>query len=670
MKSLPAVTVFLSALLLFLLELLVGRIALPRFGGSAAIWTTCLLFFQVMLVAGYGWAHLLATRVPPSRHAAAQLVLGALALLSLAWQWAAWGAPLVPDTSSWNGTVLDVLAFLVRTTALPFLVLSTTASLVQSAVRERVGAKAFRLYAVSNAGALAALLVYPVAVEPLLGMRLQAVGLTLGFAAFLACLVVTLRAQTASTTKASVGGVRLSWLGFPALGTALLAAATNALCQDLTPTPMLWAFPLAMYLLTFIVGFGDARWRRPLLSGALFALGALALVLTTAVRPEVDLSLSILTFGLLLFGGCWWLHAELHERRPPTGELSGFYLQLALGGAAGTALVGVVSPLVFEDFFELPLTVAAAAVTLVAAWPQGVRLKPLAWVAVIASLVTLGLWVRGPRGQVESMRSAYGVIRVVEENPAGSPFHAFALRHGDTLHGFQLRAPDKLDEPTAYFTRTSGLGVAVAALHQARERPLRATVLGLGIGVAAALFEAGDAVEFIELNPDVVALARRDERFSFLSRARATVTVREAEARAALVADEAAGAPPVDLLVVDVFSGDSVPTHLLTVEAVALYRRRLAPGGLLAMHVSNRYLELVRVAEGVVEASGLGHLVTAGQRGDFATFSVWVLASSDAPLLERARQLAGPDAKTRRGTSAVVWTDDLQSVVPIFSLGP
>ncbi|MBL8919873.1 MAG: ferrichrome ABC transporter permease [Myxococcaceae bacterium] len=669
MKFLPAVTVFSSALLLFLLELLVGRVALPRFGGSAAVWTTCLLFFQVMLVAGYGWAHLLATRVPPGRHALAQLGLGLLALGSLAWQWVAWGAPLVPATTTWNGTAWDVLGFLARTTALPFLVLSTTASLVQSAVRSERGGGAFRLYAVSNAGALIALLVYPVGVEPFLGMAAQAKALTVGFGLFLAALVLTLSGRAATTSAGQLGTLRLSWLVLPALGTALLSSATNALCQDLTPTPLLWAFPLAVYLLTFIIGFGDARWRRPLLSAALFVIGVLGLALTTAVRPDVDLPLSILTFGLVLFGGCWWLHAELHERRPAPEALSSFYLQLALGGALGTAVVGVVAPVAFEDFYELPITVTATGLAMVVGWPRGLKLRGLGVVATGLSLLAFGLWVRGFEGQRESMRSAYGVIRVQEENSPGSPLHAFALRHGDTLHGFQLQAPGRLDEPTAYFTRTSGLGVGIEALHDHRPGPVRATILGLGIGVAAALFQAGDVVDFIELSPDVIELARRTERFSFLSRARATVTVREGEARGTLVTDDLSQARPADLLVVDVFSGDSVPMHLLTVEAVALYQRRLTPNGLLALHVSNRYLELVRVAAGVLARNGLQHIIVAGQTGELATYSVWVLASNDAALLERARRLAGENAHAL-GRPTVVWTDDLQSVVPIFLLGP
>jgi hypothetical protein len=668
-KRLPAVTVFSSALLLFFIELLVGRIALPRFGGSAAVWTTCLLFFQVMLVAGYGWAFLLATRVPASKHAIAQLLLGTVAAGSLAWQWLAWGAPLVPENPQWNGTAFDVLLFLLRTTALPFLVLSTTASLVQSSVSKALGPKAFRLYAVSNAGALVALLVYPVAVEPLFGMQLQAKALTIGFIIFLACLFALLWGRQASATPSQWTGLRTSWLVLPGLGTAMLSAATNALCQDLTPTPLLWAFPLAVYLVTFIVGFGDASWRRPLLAAAIFGIGTLGLVLTTWFRPEVDLSLSIVTFGLVLFGGCWWLHAELHERRPAPEAVSGFYLQLAVGGALGTAAVGVLAPVVFEDFYELPLTVAAVAVAMVVAWPRGTKFRALGWLATTLSVVTFALWMRGSEGQRESMRSAFGVIRVQEENAPGTPFHAFALRHGDTLHGFQLQAPEKLDEPTAYFTRTSGLGVAIASLHQHRPGPIRATVLGLGIGVAAALFETGDTVEFIELSPDVIELANRRERFSFLARSKATVTVREGEARGSMVADDTAHAAPVDLIVVDVFSGDSVPAHLLTVESMSLYRRRLAANGLLAIHVSNRYLALARVAAGVLTAAGLPYVVVAGQRGELATFSVWVLASSDADLLTTARQVGAPDLKGPV-TDPVVWTDDLQSVFPIFIFSP
>lgn len=669
MKRLPAVTVFLSALLLFFTELLVGRVALPRFGGSAAVWTTCLLFFQVMLVAGYGWAHLLATRVAPARRALAQLSLGALALTAMGWQWLTWGAPLVPPTSAWNGTVPDVLRFLTLTAALPSLVLSTTASLVQASVSAQHGAKTFRLYAVSNAGALLALLVYPFAVEPHWGMRAQARALAVGFVLFLGCLTATLRGHPAATSPLARVRLRASWLVLPALGTALLAAATNALCQDLTPTPLLWAFPLAVYLVTFIVGFGDARWRRPLLSGALFGLGGLGLVITSAVRPEVDLGLSMLTFGLVLFGGCWWLHAELHEQRPAPEHLSSFYLQLALGGALGTAAVGVLAPLVFEDFYELPLAVGAVAAAMVASRAPLPHARWMAWASLALAFVSLGLWVRGTEGQVDSMRSAYGVIRVQEENAPGTPFHAFALRHGDTLHGFQLRAPEKLDEPTAYYTRGSGLGLGLGALRARERHPLSATVLGLGVGVVASLLWPRDLASFVELSPDVIALARRSERFSFLSRSRATVTVREGEARATLVADDAARAPRVDLLVVDVFSGDAVPAHLLTVEAIALYRRRLTGDGLLALHVSNRYLALARVAVGVLTAAHLPHLVVAGLRGDYATFSVWVLASTDEALLADIRRAAGADA-VGAPQAPLVWTDDLQSVLPILSLGP
>ncbi|MBL8936630.1 MAG: ferrichrome ABC transporter permease, partial [Archangium sp.] len=210
--------------------------------------------------------------------------------------------------------------------------------------------------------------------------------------------------------------------------------------------------------------------------------------------------------------------------------------------------------------------------------------------------------------------------------------------------------------------------VGIAALHQ-RPGPIHATILGLGIGVAAALFQQGDEVEFIELSPDVIELAKRDDRFSFVSRSKATVRLREGEARGSLVKDVAAGVAPVDLLVVDVFSGDSVPTHLLTVEAIELYRKRLTPNGLLAMHVSNRYLQLVRVATGVLDAAGLPRVVVAGKRGDLAAFSIWVLASADPALLERARVIAGEDVRTNT-PPGLVWTDDLQSVVPIFSLNP
>jgi hypothetical protein len=665
---LPTFTVFWSAWLLFLLELLVGRIALPRFGGSAAVWTACLLFFQVMLVAGYGWAHLLTTRVAPRHHAAAQVTLGLAALASLAWQWRTWGAPLIPDTTSWNGTVFDVLGFLVRTTALPFLVLSTTASLVSASVAATRGVATWRLYAVSNAGALAALVVYPLGIEPLVGMRAQAVGLTLGFVLYLVALGLSLRGTSGSTPAPARGAFDWRWLVLPALGTTLLSAATNALCQDLTPTPLLWAYPLALYLTSFIIGFGDERFRRPLLAAALTAVGVLAIVLTTLTRPEVNLALSGFGFGLAVFGGCWWLHGEVYATRPEPQRLSAFYLAIAVGGALGTALVGLLAPITFEDFYELPLALVLTSAALVRWWPRGTSRRWLGHLSLGLSVVVLGLWVKGPEGQRAALRSGYGVVRVVEENE-GTALHAVGLRHGDTMHGFQLQSAERRREPTAYFTRTSGLGVGLAALHEERGRPVTAQALGLGIGVAAALFEQGDRVEFVELSPDVVALASGPRaRFTFVQDSKATVTVREAEARAALVADVEQGRPRVDLVVCDVFSGDAVPAHLLTVEAIALYRARLEPNGLLALHVTNRYLALVEVAAGVLRAAGLPNVVVVGAEGELAMFSIWVLASTDEALLARVLALAGDKAKggPRR---ALVWTDEFQSVLPILMRG-
>ncbi|MDX2010366.1 MAG: fused MFS/spermidine synthase [Myxococcaceae bacterium] len=668
MRVLPTFTVFWSAWLLFLLELLVGRIALPRFGGSAAVWTACLLFFQVMLVAGYGWAHLLATRVHPRHHATAQGLLGLGALAALGWQWWAWGAPLIPDTTTWNGTVFDVLVFLVKTTALPFLVLSTTASLVSAAVSAARGGATWRLYAVSNAGALAALIVYPLGLEPLVGMRAQAIGLTGGFVLYLVALGLTLRGAAGTTPGPAQGAFDWRWLVLPALGTTLLAAATNALCQDLTPTPLLWAYPLALYLASFIIGFGDARFRRPLLAATLTALGVLAIMLATLSRPEVNLALSGFGFGLAVFGGCWWLHGEVYATRPEPQRLSAFYLAIAVGGALGTAVVGLLAPIVFEDFYELPLALVLTSAALVRWWPQGTARRWLALASLASSVVVLGLWVKGPEGQRAALRSGYGVVRVVEEKE-GTAFHALGLRHGDTMHGFQLQSAERRYEPTAYFTRTSGLGVGLAALHDRLARPITSQALGLGIGVAAALFEKGDQVEFVELSPDVIALASGPlARFTFVQDSKATVTVREAEARAALVADVEQGRPRVDLLVCDVFSGDAVPAHLLTVEAIALYRQRLEPNGLLALHVTNRYLALVEVASGVLRAAGLPNVVVVGAEGEWAMFSVWVLASTDEALLARVVALAGDKAKGGPKRS-LVWTDDFQSVMPILMRG-
>jgi SAM-dependent methyltransferase len=468
-------------------------------------------------------------------------------------------------------------------------------------------------------------------------------------------------------------GVRLRWLGLAALGTVFLATTTNVFCQEVAPTPVLWALPLALYLLSFIVTFeGGGQWARPRLMVTLWALGLAGVLMNVLMMPNISLLQAVVGFSLMQFSANVLCHGALYEARPAPGHLSSFYLWLAAGGALGTLAVAVLAPLLFDDYREFPLALLVMAVGV--AWAMVKRAPPTQRGGRLAfGAVTVGLAIAVAfafstviPSQRRSLRNYFGVLRVEEENAPGDPFHAFVLRHGHVAHGAQLTSPDRQDQPTSYYTWNSGLGVGLRAL--AGRGPLSVAVLGLGVGTVSALLGADDRVEFYDIDPNVVSLARGEGGyFHYLERAKPAVSVTLGDARRALQVELAQSAPKRDLLVVDVFSGDAVPAHLFTVEAMDLYWQHLRPDGLLALHVSNRHLELERVAMGLAQARGLHAVLINSAAKDLSADSTWVLVAKDAALLARLQ----PDPSqvlVRTLPDPLVWTDDLNSVLPIIRL--
>lgn len=655
-------SVGLSAFLLFTLELLVARHLLPRFGGAAAVWLACLVFFQLLLLAGYSWSAWLARQGAGAQ----RLHLGVLGLglLALGLQAAAWGLPLLaPWGAPPSPGTLDVLAHLAAAAGLPFLALAATAPLLQVWEARRGGQAPWRLYALSNAGALAALLAYPLAIEPALGLRRQALSWSLLFALDVGLLGwATLKRAggpiAGAAAQPAAAGAWRRWLLLSAAGSFTLAAVTNFQTHDLLPAPLLWALPLAVYLISFIITFEHQRWYHRGASVALVAAGIAAITWCMA-RDTHTLWVRSAAFAAFELGVCLICHGELYAARPPPSQAGGFYLWIGVGGALGTAVVSGLFPLVATDYWEFPALVAGATVGAIALLPRRSVIRAVGAGALALLALSFGLtWMARRKGHVHSERDFLGVVRV------GREVDSWVLLHGGTVHGRQMLDPKLALLPAEYYAHQTGLGQAVKAMRERRQGPLTAAMLGLGVGTSVALFEAGDEVTFYELDPKVVALARgKGGWFSYLSSATASWSVELGDARARLAA--APPARPIDVLGVDVFSGDAVPMHMLTEEALALYLKHLAPDGVVALHISNRFLQLDRVALAVAKRSGLAAVAYQNPPMGVAQGSRWVLVARERDQLP-GLDIAPNGYVWTTPDEEVPWTDDLASVLPLI----
>ncbi|MBN8231076.1 fused MFS/spermidine synthase [Corallococcus macrosporus] len=700
-----ALAIFTSAFLLFGVQPLAGRYALPWYGGTPAVWTVCMLFFQAVLLAGYAYAHAVASRLRPRAQAFLHLGLLAVALGALVAR-ASWtGSPLAPG-EGWRPVddhlpVLRLMRMLAATLGLPFFVLSTTGPLLQSwFARARPERSPYVLYALSNAGSLLALLGYPFLVEPWVGRSAQAWGWAAGFVLFvlfvLACARDLLRrAPGANAPEAPAEahpeaqadsprpgvGRTLTWLALSTCASVLLLATTNKLSQDVAAGPFLWVMPLAVYLVTFILAFSrESLYARTPYSVALIA----SVVLVTYAHkegPALGLGWQVLFHASALFTGAMVCHGELYRRRPAPRYLSAFYLWVSVGGVAGGVFVNLVAPALFNTYWEHPLALAACCAVAFA----GLLRRPKEETAVVrtqrllrgAMLVGvalhLPLLVASDQERVRfAARNFFGVVRVLELSPEDPQQHQFALRHGAITHGWQYIRPERRHIPTAYYTPDTGLGLALAEQRRWRQSQglptgLHVGMLGLGVGNSATLMAAGDDVRFYEINPVIIGLARgQGGFFSTLTDTPARVEVIEGDARISLERELEHGSRKFDVLALDVFSSDAIPVHLLTHEAVALYLQHLAPRGVLALHISNQHLDLVPISLAHARASGLSAaLVTVDGQGDTVSSS-WMLLSPEPGFFAGATFTGGPAHVRRlvlRGEPAYVWTDERSSVL-------
>ena len=663
-----AATIFLSSFLLFLVQPLIARLILPWFGGSAAVWTTCMLFFQILLLAGYAYAHGLG-KLAARRQAIVHTVLLLAALATL---------PIMP-AESWKPSgeqepITRILLLLGATVGLPYFLLASTSPLIQAwFTRARPGENPYRLFALSNFASLIALLGYPFFVEPVFAAREQVNLWSWLFAAFaLACAAVAWRTpQTEVQTQAEpeaappAKGDYAWWLALSATGSVMLLAVTNHLTQNVASVPLLWLVPLTLYLATFIIAFEGKGWYRPawLWPLLLIALVAMAwLVIDTDYHYNLALQLGVFLPGMFI--GCLFCHGELYRTRPAPRHLTVFYLTISAGGALGGLLVAVVAPLVFSGYFELGVGLMVLAIL------ASVRFASLGRVAYFGSLlVLLGVGAcatydgfRHQRDVRVATRSFYGVLRVKEYGIPGEASHLRRLVHGTIMHGEQYMSDPLRRTLTTYYTETSGIGAAIRAK---QDHAVRVGVIGLGTGTIAAYGRTGDSYRFYDIDANVIQIAR--SAFTFLGDSPARPETALGDARLTLEREPPQG---FDVLAVDAFSSDAIPVHLITREALQAFERHMKPDGIVAFHVSNRFLDLIPVVARLAKELGLHAVLISDDPDDedktIRSRSDWVLVSRDAEALEVPAIVDAGAVPAEDRPEWRTWTDDYSNLIQIL----
>ena len=674
--QLYAATIFLSAFLLFLVQPIIARQILPWFGGAASVWAVCLVFFQSVLLAGYAYADWTSRRLAPRTQAKIHIALLALSLLLL---------PIVPE-ARWKpgvdgdtSSMLAILGLLGVTIGLQYFLLSATSPLLQAWYwRHFKHAAPYRLFALSNFASLLALLSYPVTIEPWLRSAVQSYGWSMLYGVFAALCALTawvsaraagtvpaqpLQAAKAETIDAPAPNFaqHITWIAYAGMGSCLLLGVTNHLTQNIASIPFLWLAPLSLYLITFILCFDHPRWyARPLF----IALMAAALPAMAWYTDSLNLYLAAPLYVAGMFVCCMFCHGELYRLRPAPRYLTTFYLMISIGGALGALLIGIAAPLLLKGYYELGITLVACALLL--AWNA---LAAKRWIAVFAFVVvgvtttfTIKHVTEYSNGVRVMMRNFYGVVRT-RDFPDPVPFRV--MYHGGINHGGQLIAPELRRKPSTYFGLTSGYGRAFASLP---ETPRRVGVIGLGAGAIAAYARKGDLFRFYEIDPQVASVAMME--FSFLKDSPAQIEVALGDGRLSL---EREPAQRFDLLAIDAFAGDSIPMHLLTREAMAVYVKHLAPDGVMVFQATNRFVNIAPVVERLASEFGLTAMIVIDEpENTYSTGADYWLSATDQIIVTRNRAILNASALKSvaevlpQNPAFRVWTDDFYNLLGVL----
>ncbi len=673
LRSLFASAVFLGAFLLFLVEPIAAKQLVPVLGGSAAVWITCLVFFQTALLCAYLYAHWMATR-PRWVVYFALLVLGFASAVGWCVHNAGPGGSAILGSSQ---PILTVFVVLSSTIGLPFLVLGTTSPLMQVWwARLNESGIPYRLFALSNLASLLALALYPTLIEPRLTLETQRIAWACGFAVF-GCISGTLawkarkataRIETPQVTAEAGAAAplwdKVLWVLLPMGAAMQLSAVTSYMTANVAAIPLLWILPLSVYLLTIILAF---EFPRLLPRGivARFLILMLASLAYAFSKQDVEwpLRVSIGFFLIESFASCLFCHSEAYRLRPRRAlESTKFYLLFAAGGALGSFMIGIVFPLIFRFNVDLVVTCCfTALLALLVTWQDGWNWRML-WGVATAAMALLIFWISivNQRDTMVAERNFYGALRVKQS--FGFPGATLrTLTNGNVEHGTQIFGTDEQRHmPTAYYAEDSGVGLALRFC--CGSGPRKVGVIGLGAGTIAAYGRPGDRVQFYEINPNVEPIAR--DAFTYIRESGAQVSITPGDGRTSLASEPPQG---FNVLVVDAFSGDAIPLHLLTIEALALYRRHLAPGGIIAFHISNRHVDLEPPIAALAASAGMEarHVNTLADsaRGEYT--ATWLLVTDDGAFFQQPELVAHAFyPETTPGFRP--WTDDFSSLLPVL----
>ena len=675
-----AITIFLSAFLLFQVQPMLGKMILPWFGGAASVWTACMLFFQSLLLLGYLYTHWVMRLLSPPRQSFLHIALLLLCLFFL---------PISPSESlkpqgSEDPTWL-ILYLLGVTIGLPYMVLSTTGPLVQAwFAKERSDVVPYRLFALSNLGSMLALLAYPLVIESALPTRMQSWMWSAFFVVFVLCCVYLSRrslalagASTAPSSNSQDSAEapeaaprlvqQLIWVALAACPSMLMVADTSFMTENIAPIPLMWVMPLALYLLSFIICFELPFLYKRVVWLPLFVLSlALLAYLPNLRMGEWPVSLSVGLNLLAFFVVCMVCHGELAGQKPNPRHLTGYYLMLSVGGFLGGFFVGVIAPYFFNSNYEYSVGLVLSAVVVLAALLGTALGMTPNWrtsAGVLGGAMSMALvWASVSHHQAKSegvtwkARNFYGSLKMYEYGGYRR------MLHGQIIHGQQYVSDDLRRRPTTYFTPASGVGLAMLA--KAEKGPLHVGVLGLGVGTLVAYGRAGDVYRLYEIDPLVIELAQ--EKFTYLSDTPAKLEIVLGDGRLQL---EREPSQQFDVLVMDAFSGDSVPVHLLTLEAFQIYFKHLKPGGVLAMNVTNAFLDLVPVLKRAADHHGK-HMRLLEHPGDqdLAFASRWVVITDSKDFFEQASLQAMREVEAPEGFAA--WRDDYSSLLAVLKKTP
>lgn len=679
-KCIFGLSIFLSAYLIFYIQPMLAKKILPLLGGSSFIWIACILFFQAGLLLGYVYAYLLSKIQSTIKQGIVHLILMACSLaflpLSVTYQ----------VESINNVTSLTAIIMLSQTVLLPFVILSASSPLLQSwYCRIRHTPFPYYFYSISNIGSLLGLMVYPLLVEPLIGIQAQMLGWSWTFGVYLILLTGCLllfcmkaNVEVTNTAKVTTPPKTIGlWLFLTFLSSSLLLAISHFLTQEILNLPLLWILPLVLFLISFIVTFRTDKSYDRQFWGASWIIWVMSYAWLVVTKQQGGFPF-VIVLSMLMYSGCMICHGELIRHRPEWVNLTHFYLIIALGGALGGVFINFIALPIFNEWWDFYFILLSISIVVIYAARSIQPSRPTkghsiffvaSFLSIAGVLLVAYFQVASPDvNLVVKNRNHFGLVEVNDNFNRERQKTVRTFLHGNILHGLE-ELDSQADEAKTYYSAHSGIGLAIQYL-QSKKDAVSIGVLGLGVGSLSFYGRENDQIHFYEIDKDVIEIAKK--YFTFLSKSKADIHLYHNDARIALKQQlEENGSKQFDLLVADAFSGDVVPFQLLTLEAFQLYQAHLSKGGIIAFHISNAFLDLLPVTQALANQYQLPlHFVHSRKNASELVYATnWVLISQDKELANWLEARKGDSrVATYLKSKEMLWTDDKSSILQLINL--